>query len=123
MALKLVDSSPPKLQVGPRRTHVAPSWTPPRTPPGWNQGGSTKSALDSERLHVGPTQVQLSPVDSRSPILADSIREVHPTLSGLDSTGLGGGYASDLKSDVFISDFYESLQRIQLWQTLQRTPQ
>ena len=79
--------------VDPRRTHVAPigpSWTPPRTPPGWNRDGSTK---DSDGLYGGPTRLLLSLVDFRNLILVDSIPQVRLTPCGLESTGLRGGSA------------------------------
>ena len=62
-----MDSSPRRLHVVPRRTHVAPigpSWSPPRTPPGWSRGGSTKSAADSDGLRRTPRESDAAPTES-----------------------------------------------------------
>ena len=88
--------------------HVDPigrSWTPPRTPPGWNRDGSTK---DSDGLYGGPTRLLLSLVDFRNLILVDSIPQVRLTPFGLDSTGLRGESALNWKSDGSASDFFKS---------------
>ena len=65
MLLWLMDSAPHGFEADPRGSN----WThldSLRTPPGCNQGGSTKSAADSD---VGPTCI----VDFQSLILEDSI--------------------------------------------------
>ena len=54
--------------------------------------------------------------------MVDSSPQVHLIPRGLESTGLRGGSASDLKSDGSASDFYKSPPRIKLRRSPPRTP-